>query len=178
MITDVEFPAIRRPELDADDILPCGAESAFVALCRTGTASNRIGYFRVQCNIDFWTLRISILSIYPSMALQPLPGLGLPHKMPPFISICCSSPPSSIYWFRRRHLWGFLNISFFSGVGSLPPRPTPNLEDQGDPASSYATAGLALSIIWPHKPHHYVKVETPSGGMCICYQTENSVTSY
>ena len=34
----------------------------------------------------------------------------------------------------------------------------------GDPASSYATAGLALRIIWPHKPHHYVKVETSSGG--------------
>jgi len=36
MITDVVFPAIRRPEFDADDILPCGAESAFVALYRTG----------------------------------------------------------------------------------------------------------------------------------------------
>jgi hypothetical protein len=51
---------------------------------------------------------------------------------------------------------------FFSGVGSSPSRPTPNLEDQGvpfclvitfdlsglgDPASSYATAGLALRII-------------------------------
>ena len=34
-------------------------------------------------------------SIHPSMALQPLPGLGLPHKTPPFISIRSSSPPSS-----------------------------------------------------------------------------------
>ena len=39
-----------------------------------------------------------------------------------------------------------------------------DLSGLGDPASSYATAGLALRIIWPHKPHHYVKVETPSGG--------------
>jgi len=34
-------------------------------------------------------------SIHPSVALQPLPGFGLPHKMPSFISICGSSPPSS-----------------------------------------------------------------------------------
>ena len=39
----------------------------------------------------------------------------------------------------------------------------------GDPASSYATAGLALRIIWPHKPHHYVKVEAPSVGAMSCY---------
>jgi hypothetical protein len=37
----------------------------------------------------------SIFSIHPSMALQPLPSLGLPHKTPPFISIHSSSPPSS-----------------------------------------------------------------------------------
>ena len=69
----------------------------------------------------------------------------------------------------------------FSGMGSLPPSPTPpptwrtrvslffwvitfDLSGLGDPASSYATAGLALRIIWPHKPHHCVKVGTPSGG--------------
>jgi hypothetical protein len=34
----------------------------------------------------------------------------------------------------------------------------------GDLASSYATAGLALTIIWPHKPRHYVTVGTYSGG--------------
>ena len=39
-----------------------------------------------------------------------------------------------------------------------------NLSVLGVPASSYATAGLALRIIWQHKPQHYVKVETPSGG--------------
>jgi hypothetical protein len=38
---------------------------------------------------------ISERSIYPSMALQPLPGLGFLHKTPPFISIRSSSPPSS-----------------------------------------------------------------------------------
>jgi hypothetical protein len=34
----------------------------------------------------------------------------------------------------------------------------------GDPVSCYATAGLALRIMWPHKPHTYIKVETTSVG--------------
>jgi hypothetical protein len=29
---------------------------------------------------------------------------------------------------------------------------------------AYATASIALRIMWPHKPHHYVKVGTFSGG--------------
>jgi hypothetical protein len=33
----------------------------------------------------------------------------------------------------------------------------------GDPASSYAATSTALRIMWPHKLHRYVKVETPSG---------------
>ena len=39
-----------------------------------------------------------------------------------------------------------------------------DLSGLGYPASSYSTAGLALRIIWPHKPHDYVKIETTSGG--------------
>jgi hypothetical protein len=162
MITEVEFPAIRRHELDADDILPCGAESAFVVLCRTGILSNRTGYFCVQCKIEFWTLRISILPIYlwsysPSRVLASL------------IRCLHSSLFAALFVYLLIPSEASLRFSdhrFISGVGSSPPRPTPKLEDQGDPASSYATAGWALRIIWPHKPHNYVKVETPSGG-CI-----------
>ena len=33
--------------------------------------------------------------IHPSMALKPLPGLGLPQKLPPFVPVFRSSPPSS-----------------------------------------------------------------------------------
>lgn len=60
------------------------------------------------------------------------------------------------------------------------PHSTPNLEDQGipffvwfiifepssirGPASIYTTAGIALRIILPCKPHHYAKAETPLGG--------------
>jgi hypothetical protein len=40
-----------------------------------------------------------------------------------------------------------------------------DLSGLGDPTSSYATAGIALKVIWPRKPHHYVRVETPSGGI-------------
>jgi len=54
--------------------------------------------------------------------------------------------------------------------------PNPNLEDKGipfclghhldmcgmgAPTSSHTTASIALRIIWPHKPHHYVKVGIP-----------------
>ena len=35
------------------------------------------------------------MTIHPYMALQPLPGLGLPHKTPPFIPVFSSSSPSS-----------------------------------------------------------------------------------
>jgi hypothetical protein len=28
---------------------------------------------------------------------------------------------------------------------------------------AYATPSIALGIMWPHKPHHYVKVGIPSG---------------
>jgi hypothetical protein len=38
-----------------------------------------------------------------------------------------------------------------------------DLSGLGDSSNSYATAGIALRVIWPRKPHHYVKVETPSG---------------
>jgi hypothetical protein len=34
---------------------------------------------------------------------------------------------------------------------------------------AYATASRALGIVWPHKPHHYVKVGIPSEGKCFCY---------
>jgi hypothetical protein len=33
---------------------------------------------------------------------------------------------------------------------------------------AYATASIALGIMWPHKPHHYVKVGIPWGGGRIC----------
>jgi hypothetical protein len=40
-----------------------------------------------------------------------------------------------------------------------------DLSGKVDPASSYATTGIVLRIIWPRKPHHYVKVGIPSVGI-------------
>jgi hypothetical protein len=37
-----------------------------------------------------------------------------------------------------------------------------DMSGMGAPASSYATAGIALRILWPRKPRHYVKVGIPS----------------
>ena len=108
-------------------------------------------------------------SIHPCMALQPFPPLGLVHKTPPFVPIYSWSEASLRFSEHR----------FFSRVGSSPHAQPPtsrtrvslfvwaitfDLSGLGDPASSCATAGIALRIIWPHKPHHYVKVGTPSGG--------------
>jgi hypothetical protein len=65
------------------------------------------------------------------------------------------------------NLWGFLNKSFFTRWGRYPHAQSPNwrtsvslfvwvitfdLSGMGVPASRCATAGLALRIIWPHKP--------------------------
>ena len=46
-----------------------------------------------------------------------------------------------------------------------------DLSGKGGPTSSYATAGIALRIIAPHKPPYpakdaFVKVEIPQGGPC------------
>jgi hypothetical protein len=41
---------------------------------------------------------------------------------------------------------------------------TLDLSGLGDPASSYATAGLALGFVGTRKLHHHDKVETPLVG--------------
>jgi hypothetical protein len=79
----------------------------------------------------------------------------------------------------RGFIPGFETLIIFAGTGRQPlAQPATwrtrvsllvwiipfDVSSMGGPTSSYATAGLALRVIWPHKPHHYVKVETPSGG--------------
>jgi hypothetical protein len=73
----------------------------------------------------------------------------------------------------------FSQHTFFYGMGLQPHAQPPtwrtrlslfvwvitfDLSGMGGPTSSFATAGLTLGILWPRKPHHYAKVETPSGG--------------
>jgi hypothetical protein len=89
------------------------------------------------------------------------------------------SSSSAVQLFKSPDLPFWFHNNNFNGVRSAS-RPTPNLEDQGipfspghhlwlsdkgDPASSYPTATLAPSIIWPRKPCHYVKVGVPSVGI-------------
>jgi hypothetical protein len=73
----------------------------------------------------------------------------------------------------------FVIISFLL-CGVVSPTPKPQTGGPGYPFLSgsspltclarealpvaYATASIALGIMWPHKPHHYVKVGIPSGG--------------
>ena len=78
----------------------------------------------------------------------------------------------------------FLDKYRFYRVRLSASHPTPNLEDQGIPfvwvitfdlsgiwchTSSITTASRALGIIWPRKPHHYVKVGIPLVG-CNSYK--------
>jgi len=60
-----------------------------------------------------------------------------------------------------------------------------DLSGKGDPASSYATAGIALWIIAPHKPPYpakdaFIKVEIIQGGISILILLiiSNLVSSY
>jgi hypothetical protein len=53
-----------------------------------------VNWFKSSFSTNIFTV-LYIMSIHPSMALRSLPGLGLPHKTPPFISIHSSSPPFS-----------------------------------------------------------------------------------
>jgi hypothetical protein len=101
--------------------------------------------------------------------LQPLTPSFLRSSSKP------STSPGHLQFIQilPRLWWSIRKKLFFYEVEMLTLRSNLNLEDQGtfvriitldlpglgDPASSYATAGIALRIIWPSKPHHYFKVE-------------------
>jgi len=99
-----------------------------------------------------------IALVHPRTAPWPLLGAGLPQTAPPF---------------HPGYLWRFLDRNVHCVRLSVS-RPNPKqrttvspfgrvitfeLSDMREPTSSYATAGRALRIIWPLKPHHYVKVQ-------------------
>jgi len=50
-----------------------------------------------------------------------------------------------------------------------------DLSSMGGPASSYATAGIALRVVGVLKPPHHDKVETPRGG--CCHSVQNILSS-
>jgi hypothetical protein len=51
-----------------------------------------------------------------------------------------------------------------------------DLSGMGAPVSSYRTASIALRTLWPRKPHHYIKVGTPSVGIQHHFHSCNSDT--
>ena len=112
----------------------------------------------------FTILFHNLLSLHFSLQFNHNPF----HALVVFFCIC-----------RNYYLQPSQQRKFFQGaVASRTPNPLPrrtgvsllvwvitfDLSGKGDPTSSYATAGVALRIIWPLKPSHYFKVETPSGG--------------
>jgi hypothetical protein len=107
-------------------------------------------------------------------------GFGLSNKILPFFPICHQLSPSSLNPSSFFLCSTFVTISLLlCGVVSLTPNTQPG--GQGYPFLSgsspltclvwealpvaYATASIALGIMWPHKPHHYVKLGIPSGGI-------------
>jgi hypothetical protein len=99
-------------------------------------------------------------------------------QLPKYILSPC--PSNIIKSFQLIPLLNFRNNTFFYCVGVL--NPTPNSQPGGPvytllsgsspltclvweaPPVAYATASITLRIMWPHKPHHYVKVGALSRG--------------
>jgi hypothetical protein len=113
------------------------------------------------------------------LALQPTVGFGLSKKILPFfshLSPTLSIIAKSIQLFLYST---FVTISFLL-CGVVRPTPNPQPGRPGYPFLSGsspltclawedlpvadATASIALGIMLPHKPYHYVKLGTPSGG--------------
>jgi hypothetical protein len=115
-----------------------------------------------------WSAITSLLIylFYSSSSMLPQPDIGpWPRLWSPTI---------------RGLIPGFETLIFFTVRGRQPLAQPPtwktrvsllvwiipfDLSGMGGTTSSYATAGIALRVIWPHKPHHYVKVKTPSGDL-------------
>jgi hypothetical protein len=124
-----------------------------------------------SCNASPWTTSANLVLGLPNCKqFSNVPSAKNQFLFP-------KSTSWSVCWTLPRHLRGFHNVTFFTGWGHQPHAQPPtwrtrvslfiwvisfDLSGISAPASSYATAGLALRITWPHKSHHYVKVETPS----------------
>jgi hypothetical protein len=87
-----------------------------------------------------------------------------------------SMPYSFPYINPASFRWSFITWLVFTVMGRQPLAQPPtwrtrvsrlvwiitfDLSVLGGPTGSYATAGIALRIIWPRKPRHYDKVEIP-----------------
>jgi hypothetical protein len=104
-------------------------------------------------------------------------GFGLSNKNLPLFPICYQLSPSLLNPSSFFLCSTFVTISFLMcGVVSPTPNPQPggpgyHFLSGSSPLTclawealpvAYATASIALGIMWPHKPHLYVKVGIPS----------------
>jgi hypothetical protein len=122
---------------------------------------------------------IFIVLLLP-LALQPTVGFGLSNNVLPFFPICHQLSQSIQFFLCST----FVTILFFFLLGwVVSPTPNPQTGRPGYPFLSgsspltclacealplaYATVSIALRIMWPHKPLHYVKVGIPSGGFLL-----------
>jgi hypothetical protein len=143
----------------------------------------------ISINLHELTLNYTILNpnylllalLLLPLALQPTVSFGLSNKILPFFPICHQLSPSSLNPSSFFLYSTFVTISFLLfGVVSPTPNPQPGgpvypflsgswpltcLAWEALPVA-YATASIALEIMWPHKSHHNVKVGIPSWG---CY---------
>jgi hypothetical protein len=123
--------------------------------------------------------------LQPSLSLALILQFLTPNLSASFVipSSNPQTPPgSSPFHTSEAHTLSFRDkrFFFFSRGRSSARRPTPNLEDQsaslslghhlrpvpqGRPYQQQATAGTALRILWPLKPHYYDKVEALSVGL-------------
>jgi hypothetical protein len=97
-------------------------------------------------------------------ALQSMMNLGLFYDCSPYVRLQSLKVSQQLKlftgWGRQPHaqlpIWR-ARVSLFVWIITF------DLSGMGGPTSSYATAGIALRIMLPRKPHHYVKVGVPTG---------------
>jgi hypothetical protein len=150
----------------------CVTQHVFSYLCIT-----------FPCHLVSWIAAMCILYCY-NYSVRAFNGLGWYNDptlhVPKFMSN--SVRHSTMFLsFIRGLPWGFETVLFYGLTSDRRPTPPPlptwrasvslfvwvitfNVSGVGGPTSSYATASIALRIIWPHKPHHSVKVCIPRGG--------------
>ena len=123
-----------------------GAKLAAIPFCRESFSAP---FDSMWCHFYY-----GFLLLLP-LALQPTVGFGLSNSVLPLFPICHQLSPSTHSQHSKNSLaWFVYSLLSWSS-------PFTCLAWEALPVA-YATASIALRIMWPHKSHHYVKVGIPS----------------
>jgi hypothetical protein len=144
---------------------------------RIGFAFNHL--FHVATQYGRTALCTDTLSLLLLRALQSMMHLGLFCDCSPYVRLQSLKVSQQLKlltgWGRQphaQHPTRRARVTIFDWIITF------DLSGMGYPTSSYATAGTALRIISPRKPHHYVKVGIPTGAGIFClgdhYSTKSS----